>query len=98
MVHGLPQHNSMVVDGFGRILWENPIYGDAKLKKARDCFTLGSGSTAMGNGEHATTFFMSEFWDRLQWSNCDDKGTSRLAMFCNRIRDDTDDAYIFSGV
>lgn len=33
-----------------------------KLKKARNCFTFESGSTAMGNEENATTFILSELW------------------------------------
>ena len=47
----------------------------------RDWFTLGSRSTVMSNGEHATTLTMSELWDILQGSDRDDKWTSSLAKF-----------------
>ena len=36
-----------------------------ELKEAWDNITLGAGSAKMGNGEHDTTFDMSEIWDRL---------------------------------
>lgn len=63
MVHGLPHRSLVVVVEFGRTTWENPTYGDAKLKKAKYYFTVGSGSTAMGNGEYDTTFTLSKIWD-----------------------------------
>lgn len=67
-----------------------------EFKKARDCFIFGSESIAMGNEEYATTFVVSEFWDRLQKYDCDDKGVSSLVKFCNRNRDNQDTAYMFS--
>ena len=77
--------------------WKNPTYGDTKLKKERNCFIFESRSTVIGNGEHATTFVMSELRDRLHGSDCDDKGNSSLTKFCNMIEVDTDIADMFSG-
>ncbi|KAF3499728.1 hypothetical protein F2Q69_00045724 [Brassica cretica] len=52
---------------------------DEELKTARDFFAFGNGSTAIGNGEYASTFVMPELGDELQGSDRNDKGTSRLA-------------------
>lgn len=49
----------------------------------------------MDNGEYASTFVMSEFWDRLQESDRDDKGASRTAKFCNRVGDHKDAEKLF---
>lgn len=43
----------------------------------------------MGYEKYAPTFEMLEFWDMLQRSNCNDKGTSSLAKFCNIIGGNT---------
>ena len=50
---------------------------------------FGSRSTAVDNEEYASTFNMPELWDRLG-ANCNDRGTSCLTKFCDRIRKDTD--------
>lgn len=84
MVHGFP-HISLVVAAGYRMIAQGKYstYGDEKLRKAKDCFTFESESTAMGNEEHATTLVMSKLWGILQGSDRDDKGVSRLAKFCN---------------
>ena len=61
-----------------------------KLHSTRISLAFGSRSTAMGNGEYASTFNMSELWVRLQGADCNDRGTSCLAKFCDRIGEDRD--------
>ena len=95
MIHGLPHRSLVVVVEFGRKTWENTTYGDAKLKKAKYCFTVGIGSTVMGNKKYVTTFAMSELWDRLHRFDCDDKRASCLAKFCNRNGGEQDATYMF---
>ena len=50
----------------------------------------------MDDGEHATTFVMSALWNKLQRSECDVKGASILAKFCNKIEGYKVAAYMFS--
>ncbi|KAF3536331.1 hypothetical protein F2Q69_00021920 [Brassica cretica] len=38
----------------------------------------------MDNGEHATTFDMSKFWNKLPGHDCNDKGSTSLAKLLNR--------------
>ncbi|CDY49779.1 BnaC02g47370D [Brassica napus] len=46
-------------------LGEGTTYGDTKLYTARVCLAFRTGSTAMGDEEHASAFDMSEFWNGL---------------------------------
>nr|VDD54373.1 unnamed protein product [Brassica oleracea] len=52
----------MGLDGQWR---EHSTYGDKKLHSTRISLALGSRSAAVDNGEYASTFNMSELWDRL---------------------------------
>ena len=68
--------------------WEHSTYGDVELYSAWISFAFGSRNTAVGNGEHASTFNMPELWDRLQGADCNDKETSGLANLCNEVGKD----------
>ncbi|KAF3558065.1 hypothetical protein F2Q69_00015965 [Brassica cretica] len=63
--------------------WKHSTYGDKKFHSTRISLAFGSRSTAVGNGEYASTFNMPELCDRLYGVDCNDKGTSCLAKLCN---------------
>ena len=54
-------------------------------------------SIAMGDGEHASVFDMSELWNGLQRFDHHDKGASYLAKFCNIIVEDSDSEDMLPG-
>ncbi|KAF3489719.1 hypothetical protein F2Q69_00052809 [Brassica cretica] len=62
--------------------------GGKELHSARITFAFRSKSTAVGNGEHASTFDMPELWDGLQVADYNDKGTSCLAKLCDGVEKD----------
>ncbi|KAF2552656.1 hypothetical protein F2Q68_00034818 [Brassica cretica] len=49
-----------------------------------------SRSTAVGNGEYASTLNMLEIRDRLQAADCNDKEPPGLAKLCDIIGEDRD--------
>ncbi|KAF3487997.1 hypothetical protein F2Q69_00052206 [Brassica cretica] len=61
-IHNTVQRVWMGLDGQ---LGEGTTYEDTKLHTARVCLAFRTGSTAMSDAEHASTFDMSEFWNRL---------------------------------
>ncbi|KAF2537611.1 hypothetical protein F2Q68_00020494 [Brassica cretica] len=83
MVHGPPPLSIVEWDGFGRIQWGRFNSWGQELKEAGGNFTLRTGSVTMGNGEHDTTLDLSEVWDGLQGSNCNDGTTTSLAQLLN---------------
>ncbi|KAF3566550.1 hypothetical protein DY000_02015531 [Brassica cretica] len=44
---------------------QHTSYGDQKYHSTRISSAFGTRSTAMGNGEYASTLDMSELWDKL---------------------------------
>nr|VDD59851.1 unnamed protein product [Brassica oleracea] len=46
-------------------------------------FTFGTGSATVGNGEYAITLDLSEVWNGLQGSDCNDRTTTSLAELLN---------------
>ncbi|KAF3524333.1 hypothetical protein F2Q69_00050187 [Brassica cretica] len=70
--------------------WEHSIYGNKEFHLTRISFAFGSRSTAVGDGEYASTLNMPELRDRLQEADCNDKGPSGLAKLCDRIGEDRD--------
>ena len=52
----------------------------------------------MDNGEHATTFDMSEIWDRLQGPDCNDNGPTSLAKLLNWARGHSNSSDMFFGL
>ncbi|KAF3553239.1 hypothetical protein F2Q69_00016567 [Brassica cretica] len=58
---------------------KHSIVGDKKFRSTRISFAFGSRSSAVGNGEHASTLNLPELWDRLQGTDSNDKRTSCLA-------------------
>ena len=68
--------------------WEHSTYGGKELHSARITFAFGSKSTAVGNGEHASTFDMPELWDGLQVADYNDNRTSCLAKLCDGVGKD----------
>ncbi|KAF3604286.1 hypothetical protein F2Q69_00036640 [Brassica cretica] len=73
-----------------RQLGKCSTYGDIKLYSAIVCPAFRSGSTEMGNGEHASALDMSELRNVLQGFDRHDKGVPSLAKLCNRIGDNRD--------
>ena len=53
------------VDGSGWTVVGTFNLWDKKLLSTRISLAFGGRSTAMSNGEHASTFNMPELWDRL---------------------------------
>ncbi|KAF3558684.1 hypothetical protein F2Q69_00011740 [Brassica cretica] len=70
--------------------WEHSTYGNKEFHSTRISFAFGSRSTAVGDGEYASTLNMPELRDRLQGADCDDKGPPGLAKLCDRIGEDRD--------
>ncbi|KAF2570897.1 hypothetical protein F2Q70_00004454 [Brassica cretica] len=62
---------------------EDSTHGVKELEEAGDSFTLRTGSVTMGNGEHDITHDLSEVWDGLQGSDCNDGTTTSLAQLVN---------------
>ena len=64
--------NLVDVDGSGwTVVGISNLWGhETSLDVNQPC--IGSRSTAMGDGEHASTFNMPELWDRLQVADCND--------------------------
>ncbi|KAF3495404.1 hypothetical protein DY000_02057380 [Brassica cretica] len=58
---------------------KHSIVGDKKFQSTEISFAFRSRNYAVGNGEHASTLKLPEFWDRLQEADSNDKGTSCLA-------------------
>uniref|UniRef100_A0A0D3E7G7 Reverse transcriptase zinc-binding domain-containing protein n=1 Tax=Brassica oleracea var. oleracea TaxID=109376 RepID=A0A0D3E7G7_BRAOL len=52
--------------------WKHSTYGDTKFSSTGISFAFGSRSTAMGDGEYASTFDMPELRDRLKGDDCND--------------------------
>ncbi|KAF2570337.1 hypothetical protein F2Q70_00002378 [Brassica cretica] len=52
--------------------WKHSTYGDTKFSSTGISFAFGSRSTAMGDGEYASTFVMPELRDRLKGADCND--------------------------
>ncbi|KAF3560395.1 hypothetical protein F2Q69_00015177 [Brassica cretica] len=77
---------------------KHSIVGDTKFQSTRISFAFGSRNSAVGNGEHASTFNLSELWDRLQGADSNDKGTPCLAKLCDGIGKDRDAADMLPGV
>ena len=69
--------------GLKGYLGEDSTHGVKEFKEAEDNFTLGIGSATMGNGEYDTTFDLSEVWDRLQGSDCNDRTATSLVQLLN---------------
>ncbi|KAF2584749.1 hypothetical protein F2Q70_00035604 [Brassica cretica] len=70
--------------------WEHSTYGNKKFHSTRISLAFRSRSTAMGDGEYASTLNMSKLQDRLQGADCNDKGPSGLAKLCDGIGEDRD--------
>ena len=68
-----------------------------EIEEAWDSITLRTGSVKMGNGEHVTVFDMSEFWDRLKGSDCNDNGPTSLAKLFDWAGDHSNSPDVFSG-
>ena len=62
---------------------EDTTHGVKELAEEGYSVTLGTGSATVGNGEHDTTLDMSDIWDGLQGSDCDDRTSTRLAQLFN---------------
>ncbi|XP_056855051.1 uncharacterized protein LOC130504459 [Raphanus sativus] len=77
---------------------EDTTHGFTKLSQKRISSALISGSTEMGDGEHASIFNMPELRNRLQRFDRNDQGTSGLAKFCYGIGEDRDTAYMLPGL
>ena len=45
--------------------WEHSTYGNKEFHSMQINLAFRSGSTAMGDGEYASTLNMSELWDGL---------------------------------
>ncbi|KAF3607735.1 hypothetical protein DY000_02047929 [Brassica cretica] len=74
-----------------------------KIQQKRSAYlnfsiAFGSRSTAMGDGEYASTLAMPELWNRLQGTDCNNKGTQRVAKIRDRIGEDRDAADLLSGL
>ncbi|KAF2574293.1 hypothetical protein F2Q70_00003667 [Brassica cretica] len=78
--------------------WEHSTSADKKLHSTRISLAFGSRSTAVGNREYASTFNMTELWDRLQGADCNDRGTSCLTKLCDGIREDRDATDMLPGL
>ncbi|KAF3583608.1 hypothetical protein F2Q69_00026663 [Brassica cretica] len=59
-------HNSVGVDEYGLIVWRRFNLWAPGITETRVCIAFRSGSATMGDGEYASAFNMSEFWDGLQ--------------------------------
>ncbi|KAF2594605.1 hypothetical protein F2Q70_00044126 [Brassica cretica] len=70
--------------------WEHSTYGNKEFHSTQISLSFGNRSTAVGDGEYASTLNMSELRDRLQRADCNDKGPSGLAKFYDRIGEDRD--------
>ena len=74
------QWNGMGVEGYNG---EDSTHGVQEPAEEGNSVTLGTGSATMGNGEYDTTLDLSEVWDGLQGSDCDDRTAIRLAQLLN---------------
>uniref|UniRef100_A0A0D2ZS15 Uncharacterized protein n=1 Tax=Brassica oleracea var. oleracea TaxID=109376 RepID=A0A0D2ZS15_BRAOL len=54
-----------------------------KPEEEANNFTFGTGSATVDNGEYATTLDLSEVWNGLQGSDCNDRTTTSLAQLLN---------------
>ncbi|XP_056864149.1 uncharacterized protein LOC130511259 [Raphanus sativus] len=78
--------------------WEKyTTHGITEFPQKRISSALRSGSTAMGDGEYASAFNMSEIRNRLQRIDYYDQGTACLAKFCYGTREDRDIAHMLPG-
>ena len=57
---------------------------------------FGGRNTAMDDGEYASTLAMSEFWDWLQRTDCNDKGAPWVVKLHDRVEEDRDASNLFS--
>ncbi|KAF3567185.1 hypothetical protein DY000_02011646 [Brassica cretica] len=62
------------------------------------CIAFGDRSTAMEDGEYASTLAMPELWNRLQGADCNDKGIPGVVKLRNKIGEDIDAANLFLGL
>lgn len=86
-----------MVDGFGKIVWEDQTNGNAKSKKPRRFVAHRNESIEIGYGKHATTLDVSEFWNRLQGPDYNNKETTSLTKFINRAKGDSNTLDMFFG-
>ena len=59
---------------------------------------FGGRSTAIGDGEYASTLAMPELWDWLQRTDCNDKGAPWVAKLRDRVGKDRDASDLFPGI
>ena len=62
---------------------EDTTHGVKELAEKGHSVTFRTGSAKVDNGEHDTTLDLSEVWDGLQGSDCDDRTATRLAQLLN---------------
>ncbi|KAF3544868.1 hypothetical protein DY000_02005146 [Brassica cretica] len=70
--------------------WEHSTYGNKEFHSTRISLAFESRSTEMGDGEYASTINMSELRDGLEGADCNDKGPSGVAKFCDGVGEDRD--------
>ena len=78
--------------------WQHATYGDKKFHSTRLSLAFGSRSTAMGDGEYASTLNLPELRDRQQGADSNDKRLSGLAKLCDGIREDRNVKNMLSGL
>ncbi|XP_056846710.1 uncharacterized protein LOC130497708 [Raphanus sativus] len=80
------------------VWWKDATHGITQLSQKRIGSALRSGSTAVGDGEYASTFNMPELRNRLQRIDRNDQGTSGLAKFCYGVGEDRDTDHMLPGL
>lgn len=71
----------------GKHVNTNPTNGYKKLKKKIVIFTLRDRSTSLDNEKHASSFYMSKLWKRLERLNCHDREHKTGPKFLTKVKE-----------